>query len=319
MVCEEMKRSQGVLALFLEILKNPNRSTIEVMESLDLEKYKYYRYFDDLSGVVPICYDKKEKRYRFEPVRGVKQFGECPDELYSLLIALSATLKSDIGKPRGIVDSIGQIPLFSIDIDMLSKFVVFMKTGNVDPDLPNKVFTINEAIRDSKMVVFSYKFGDRVIPEIKVAPHKLVFDNAWYLHGESIHEDYGGRKNYKLCRIVEIHKSDECFEMPPASDICVTPISIPWDFSASDDDEPIEVVVEFTGFAVRYIREEKYHDTQKIRDLGDGKIEFRVRVKNPSMMINWLMFYGRNAVVVEPQFLKDALVNEMEETMKHYA
>ena len=315
---EEIKRSQGVLLLFLEILKNPDRSTIEVMKSLDIKKYRYYRYFDDLTGVVPVCYDKKEKRYRFEPVPGVKKFGEKPDELYSLLVALSATLKSNARKPSGIADSIGQIPMFSVDIDMLSKYVVFLKTGNIDPNLPKKIFKINDAINDSKMVVFSYNLGDRIIPEIKVAPYKLVFDNAWYLYGDCIHEDYRGCKNYKVCRIVEIKKTDESFEIPPASDIQIDTISVPWDFPASDYDEPIEVVVKFGGFFVRYIKEKNYHHTQMIRDLGDGKIEFRVKVKNPKNMVNWLMSYGRNAVVVEPEFLKEALAEEMKETLKNY-
>ena len=61
-----------------------------------------------------------------------------------------------------------------------------------------------------------------------------------------------------------------------------------------------------------YIRERLWHPSQKLRDLPDGRVEMTLHVADTLEVRRWILGYGVQAEVVEPEGLREALRVEAE-------
>jgi len=68
---------------------------------------------------------------------------------------------------------------------------------------------------------------------------------------------------------------------------------------------PVKVV--FARSVARYVRDRLWHPTQKFRELSDGRLEMTMRVADTLEVRRWILGYGAQAEVVEPQTLREAL------------
>jgi predicted DNA-binding transcriptional regulator YafY len=68
---------------------------------------------------------------------------------------------------------------------------------------------------------------------------------------------------------------------------------------------PVKVI--FSRSVARYIRDRLWHATQRMRDLPDGRLEMTLRVADTLEVRRWILGYGAQAEVVEPQGLREAL------------
>lgn len=68
---------------------------------------------------------------------------------------------------------------------------------------------------------------------------------------------------------------------------------------------PVKVI--FAKGVARYIRDRLWHPTQKFRELSDGRLEMSLRVADTLEVRRWILGYGAQAEVVEPQSLREAL------------
>jgi predicted DNA-binding transcriptional regulator YafY len=73
---------------------------------------------------------------------------------------------------------------------------------------------------------------------------------------------------------------------------------------------PVKVI--FARSVARYIRDRLWHPTQKFRELSDGRLEMTMRVADTLEVRRWILGYGAQAEVVEPQTLREALRGEIE-------
>lgn len=71
--------------------------------------------------------------------------------------------------------------------------------------------------------------------------------------------------------------------------------------------EIVPVKVIFSRAVARYIRDRLWHQSQKFRDLADGRLEMSLRVADTIEVRRWILGYGVDAEVVEPAVLRDML------------
>jgi predicted DNA-binding transcriptional regulator YafY len=68
-----------------------------------------------------------------------------------------------------------------------------------------------------------------------------------------------------------------------------------------------EVVLHFNRGVADYIREKRWHDSQRLRDLEDGGVELRMKLSSLSEVERWVLNWGGNARVKEPAELADSV------------
>jgi proteasome accessory factor B len=74
----------------------------------------------------------------------------------------------------------------------------------------------------------------------------------------------------------------------------------------------VTVRVVFSPRVARYIKERLWHPSQRVRDLPDGRLEMTLRVADTLEVRRWVLGYGVEAEVLEPEGLREAVRREAE-------
>ena len=125
---------------------------------------------------------------------------------------------------------------------------------------------------------------------------------------------FGEIRTLAVERIHEIEKTGSTFEYPK-------------DFDAEERlesafdivyEEPLEVKIWFSANQARYIKERTWSKTQKIEDQEDGSIILSMRTSSWWDVKRWVLSYGREAKVLEPEELKKEIIDEVKAAKDNY-
>jgi predicted DNA-binding transcriptional regulator YafY len=173
-------------------------------------------------------------------------------------------------------------------------------------DVQDLIESISGAIEKKKCLDIRYHVMSRDEETRRVvAPYKIwFFDDAFYMIGFC--RVRGDIRVFALDRIRSFQQLEEGFEAPEDFDI---ERRIRQSFGVYLG-EPSTVRIRFTPPAAGYIREKKWHDTQKITEGADGSVIFEARVAGLEAMKHWALSWGANAVVLEPASLRESIEKE---------
>ena len=150
-----------------------------------------------------------------------------------------------------------------------------------------------------------------MLEKLTVEPYRIVFDNDWYLRGYA--PALEGMRSYKITRMFNLELLDETYKIQKEQEINI--IGKPWDF---DGGEPQKVVIDFDRCLRQYMEEKKFHPSQTLEDINDKAVRYSFKVKTPKGMVSWILSLGSKAKVIEPEFLKDKVVDEAGEVQGLY-
>ena len=77
----------------------------------------------------------------------------------------------------------------------------------------------------------------------------------------------------------------------------------------------MDVVVRFTEEQAPYIWERIWHPSQKLEELEDGRVVLRLRGRRVYEIKSWVLSFGAAAEVLEPEELREAVREEMQEAL----
>jgi len=77
--------------------------------------------------------------------------------------------------------------------------------------------------------------------------------------------------------------------------------------------EPQEVMIRFSPAQAPYIKERTWHPSQHIETEDDGSIVLTMHVADRDEVKRWLIGFGAEAEVIEPDELANEIVHECEE------
>ena len=69
-----------------------------------------------------------------------------------------------------------------------------------------------------------------------------------------------------------------------------------------------DVVLRFKPAVADYVREKRWHDSQRLKDMPDGGVELHLKLSSLSEVERWVLSWGGNAIVVRPKQLADDIV-----------
>jgi predicted DNA-binding transcriptional regulator YafY len=65
-------------------------------------------------------------------------------------------------------------------------------------------------------------------------------------------------------------------------------------------------------------RVNRYHDSQQIKEMPDGSLEVSFLLSGAQEMIPWLMTWGSTIEPLEPQWLRQALAEQLAKALEIY-
>ncbi|HYE71995.1 MAG TPA: WYL domain-containing protein [Blastocatellia bacterium] len=82
----------------------------------------------------------------------------------------------------------------------------------------------------------------------------------------------------------------------------------------------VTIEVEFDAFQARYARERKFHETEKQKQLKDGRLRLTFETTEAALeqVARWLMQYGEHVIALRPEKLREMMRERLQKTMKLY-
>src|SRR5665213_823052 len=257
---------------------------------------------------LPLEYDNDHKGYYYtEEVTNFPTLQITEGELFALLVAekalqqyrgttferplLSAFKKMAAGLPDTV----------SLNIADWERTISFRTSA--EPILNLEIFdTLAKATAQRRQLQLTYRKPGRRETEIRVVdPYHLANINGeWYLFAWChLRKDI---RTFVPARIQSIEMTGKIFVRPQKFSL---EKRLRDSFGVQSGQGSYEVVVRFDELVGDYIREKKWHESQKLRELKDGGLELTMKLSSLAEVERWVLGWGGNARVIKPQELAD--------------
>lgn len=142
--------------------------------------------------------------------------------------------------------------------------------------------------------------------------HLANLQGEWYVFGFAAgHDDV---LQLSMPRIQKAALTDRVFTVP-ASFNAQKLIDGAFGRAVSGGDE-FEVELAFSKAVATWVTERQWHPGQKVRVLRDGKVELRFKARGMVEVLRWVMAWGGDVMVLDPQELADAVKAEARRMLK---
>lgn len=172
--------------------------------------------------------------------------------------------------------------------------------------------TLTESILNHTICKITYhSFYSDEIKDEKIGPlHFFEKDGGLYLFAVKLSE-----------KEVYTYAIERIKQITPLSDEVIYPKTFDPEArlnSAFDQigNDPVTVKIHFSKTVARYINERQWASIQKIENHPDGSITLSMTTSGQRDVKRWVMSYGKEAQLLEPEKMRMEIINELEEILK---
>ncbi len=173
---------------------------------------------------------------------------------------------------------------------------------------------INQAIADRRVMDITYFTMSRgKSTQRQIDPYSLwYFDGSFYLLG-----------NCHLRNEVRVFAVDRMEDYQ----LCPETFERPADFSGREfmrtsfgafQGKPTRVKIRFSPQVAGYVKEKEWHESQVLSENRDGSVELEMEVAGTREIKLWVMGWGAQAVVLEPESLRKEIRDEIKAMQGQY-
>lgn len=176
---------------------------------------------------------------------------------------------------------------------------------------------LQRAVEDEKATIIEYQSLRATEPvEYEIFPYGLVkHRGSLYLVARS--RDHGEEvRHFKVDRVEHVEVTDFPFHRPSDFDLAGHFKNSFGVFYGTGD---VSVTVRFLPAVARYVREARWHASQKLTRQTDGSLLAEFRLSTTEEIKHWIMSFGRQAVVLEPEALRREIAEEAQALVQAYA
>ena len=174
-----------------------------------------------------------------------------------------------------------------------------------EPILDLNIFdALGKAVARRQQVELSYRKPGTKCPEARtVDPYHLANVNGeWFLFAF----DHARRQIRKFApaRIQAIKPTGKTFERSKNFSL---EKELRDSFGVHSGEGEFEVVIRFNPRAADYIREKRWHESQRLRELKGGGVELKLKLSSLVEIERWILSWAGDAKVLKPRGLADAV------------
>jgi proteasome accessory factor B len=153
-----------------------------------------------------------------------------------------------------------------------------------------------------QLKLFYRKPGQPTEPRLVDAYHLANINGEWYLFAyDHVREDL---RTFVPARIQSVQPTGKTFERPQKFSL---EKRLRDSFGVHAGEGDFEVVIRFNPCAADYIREKKWHPSQRLRDLEAGGAELKMKLSSLAEVQRWVLSWGGDAEVLKPKELVEAV------------
>ncbi len=231
------------------------------------------------------------------------------DELTNIVVGLKGlnSISKDV-KIKSLIEKLLSIANKGSYIDTGSEVMLDLSPWNKADTLPSMIETLKHAIREKKIVTFTYYSNDHLMKR-QVEPYKLIYKEAnWYLYAYcTLRQDF---RLFKVRRIRDLYQIDYSFD---AKTIEIE--SIHWDIR-SDDKDVFSIVLAFNKSLQDQIYD--FFGADNYEFLEDQRIKVTFQMNLCPWLYGFLLSFGDQVEIIEPPKLRDKIRNMAIDISKLY-
>ncbi|HOP06745.1 MAG TPA: YafY family protein [candidate division Zixibacteria bacterium] len=161
---------------------------------------------------------------------------------------------------------------------------------------------IETAINEHRCLRIKYSSIQTGPSERIVEPYFIIFrGKAFYFVGFCRQRE--AFRTFRLDRVESVELLEEHFVRQPEID-AETYFDGSWEVYSGI---PTEIKIRMKGAAARVVRSGKHHPDEKIEETGDGGVIYSVVTRGIDEIQRWILGFGADVEVLEPQQLRDRL------------
>ena len=185
-------------------------------------------------------------------------------------------------------------------------------------DIPsgNRYLTqVIDAMRQSKTILIQYRNFQMSEPrEFEVSPYCLkVFKQRWYILGPR--SDSKDLHFYSLDRFCSLTITDHSYSVPKRFDAAEYFLGF---YGIMRDNKVERVRMRVTAFRANYLRSLPLHNSQKELERTEDYSVFEYRVAATADFIQELRAIGPDITVLQPQWLRERMIEEAKKIVENY-
>jgi proteasome accessory factor B len=277
---------------------------------------------------LPLLYDRKKHGYFYErPVHEFPMMRYTVEDVVALFLArkaveplqgspLEATLRDSFKRLSGALQ--GEVSFRWSDLDQ----VFSVKDTGVVPSDVRLFEKVARAVMELRILRFEYRRidGEDWEPRSIRPFHIADFDGGWYVIGYD--EDRKARRTFALQRMKAARVMKTKFLRPVDFDLSQ---HLGGSFgvwhSPRNGNERHRIRLRFTGWAARMVSERRWHPGQETKWTGkkEDVLEMVLELSSFEEIIRWILSWGPQVEVMEPQELRETVITSLAETQKNYA
>jgi predicted DNA-binding transcriptional regulator YafY len=183
-----------------------------------------------------------------------------------------------------------------------------------EPILDLKIFdALAKAAARRQQIELAYRKPGQTQSESRlVDPYHLANINGeWYLFAH----DHARKdiRTFVPARIQLVKPTGKFFERPQKFSL---EKRLRDSFGVHSGEGKFEVIIRFNARAADYVREKKWHESQRLRKLKDGAVELRMKLSSLVEIERWVLSWGGDAKVLKPRELAEAVRQSARKILK---
>lgn len=317
-----MSKLAHLLEIIVMLQYKPLTSASELSEILGVDKKTIYRYIDSLNEAnIPV----RTKKGRYGGFHIDEKFCMKPgklskNEIEALMMA-TEILTNENGfyyefELKNAVSKIMSTELnLNVELQDLKDLEEFkIKNIGCSNKLDKKIAEINFAMQRGKTInIDYYSINKNDITVHKVDSYNLLFSKgSWYMAGYSYFSDR--IEIFNLSRINKVEITNEIYMKPSSFSL-----EEYWDKNITVfREEQKEVKIRFCGKAISTIKKGIWCENQEIEEYEDGSVMLHMYVEDIGEIKKWIMGFGSDAEIIEPQELRTEIMDDIKLLVKKY-
>lgn len=298
----------------------PNATTLAV--GLEVSTKSVHRDIDFMRDrmKLPIEFDRARNGFRYtEDVGGFPTLQITEGELFALLVAEKALQQyrgTSFEKPlisafRKMADSLPDE--VSLNVGDWDQAISFRTTA--EPILNLEIFDAlaKAATQRTQLKLCYRKPGRRESEQRVVDPYHLANINGeWFLFAhDHLRKDI---RTFAPARIVSMTPTGKTFARPQKFSL---EKRLRDSFGVIAGQGHFDVVIRFNELVADYIREKRWHTSQKLVQLKNGGVELRLTLSSLVEIQRWILGWGGSAVVIKPKELVQSVRRAAQGILDH--
>jgi len=320
----KLKRITRLLKLLQTLQSGQGQNAKGLAGACGVTRRTIFRDLETLKAAgVPLEFDADSQRYMIPTAFFLPPTNLTAAEALSL-IAVTSELGADSGLPfleparTAALKLESSLPAALRDELRAMTRSIHIRTGPTNPlDGKEAVYQqLIDAIAGRRVVRIEYaSLTEWEKISTKLRPYRLMFSRrSWFVIGRSsAHRDV---RTFNVGRIDALKPLREKYVIPKSFSLDKY-LGNAWNLIPGNGADH-QVVIRFQPLVAQNVAEVVWHQTQELRPLKDGSLEFKAQVSGLSEIAWWVLGYGDQAEVIKPARLRKIVASRVRQMQAMY-